>query len=74
MKITKLHILLFIVEINFNSCEKPKTNPFATFTMNPLYGTTDSIFTFDASACLNKEDSNLDLQIRWRWEDNIIWV
>jgi len=49
------------------------TPPIAAFTVNPLTGTTATIFAFDANASLDDEEESNDLQIRWDWEDDNIW-
>ena len=36
-------------------------------------GTIDTIFTFDASACSDNEDSVDDLQVTWDWEGDGSW-
>lgn len=42
----------------------------ALFTISPSYGTTDSIFVFDASEVRDLEDAEEDLQVRWDWESD----
>ncbi|MFC2118092.1 FISUMP domain-containing protein, partial [Bacteroidota bacterium] len=43
------------------------------FTISPEYGNTDTIFTFDASGCIDKEDATSQLQVHWDWENDGIW-
>jgi uncharacterized protein (TIGR02145 family) len=49
------------------------TAPTASFTVNPAYGTTGTVFNFDASASSDNEDALADLQVRWDWENDGAW-
>lgn len=50
------------------------TAPTATFTVTPTSGYTSTVFSFDASACSDPEDTNpAVLQVRWDWENNGIY-
>jgi uncharacterized protein (TIGR02145 family) len=47
--------------------------PLAKFSINPGSGTTETIFSFDASACSDEEDKSSLLQVRWDWENDGKW-
>ncbi len=49
------------------------TSPIASFSVTPDSGTTETVFTFDASMCYDKEDPVAALQIRWDWENDNNW-
>ena len=50
----------------------PNQPPVADFTIYPASGTTETRFTFDASACRDDEDSPALLEVRWDWDnDNV---
>ena len=44
--------------------------PTASFTVNPAYGTVNTIFNFDASGSSDNEDETSDLQVRWDWNND----
>lgn len=46
------------------------TNPIASFTIDPISGTTETIFTFDASGSSDNEDATSALQVRWDWDND----
>jgi len=74
MKQIKLHQLLLLLGILiFATCQKPNTPPTADFTISPVEGNTDSVFTFDASLCSDKQDDQSTLQVHWDWENNGNW-
>jgi uncharacterized protein (TIGR02145 family) len=59
-----------------NSCtekEPENTAPIAVFTAGSNTGTIETLFTFDASACSDLEDSTENLMVRWDWENNGSW-
>jgi len=47
--------------------------PTAIFTVDPLLGTTETKFSFDASGCTDPEDSAATLRVRWDWEKDGIY-
>ena len=49
------------------------TAPIASITINPLYGSTETVFTFDASNSSDHEDSASDLLVRWDWDNDGSW-
>ncbi|HPN44067.1 MAG TPA: fibrobacter succinogenes major paralogous domain-containing protein [bacterium] len=49
------------------------TPPTASFTVEPTFGTTQTVFNFDATGCSDLEDPTSALQVRWDWEDNGAW-
>lgn len=53
--------------------EEPNTPPVASFTATPESGDADTIFTFDASGCTDKEDTVEELQVRWDFETDGTW-
>ena len=53
--------------------EEPNSPPLADFTISPEHGNTDTVFTFDASGCSDKEDASAQLQVRWDWESDGTW-
>lgn len=46
------------------------TKPAASFTASPATGTTETVFSFNASGSTDKEDPTSALQVRWDWEDD----
>lgn len=53
--------------------EAENTPPVAKFTVGSNTGTIETLFTFDASASYDLEDSSSQLMIRWDWEDDGKW-
>ncbi|MBN1561625.1 hypothetical protein JW998_15345 [candidate division KSB1 bacterium] len=53
--------------------QKSNTSPVASFTVTPTSGGTDTWFSFDASACSDKEDAASALQVRWDWQNDGTW-
>ncbi|HBY18399.1 MAG TPA: hypothetical protein DEH00_04420, partial [Candidatus Marinimicrobia bacterium] len=49
------------------------TPPTAVLTGSPNYGTTETVFTFDASGSSDLEDNLQDLLVRWDWENDGTW-
>jgi uncharacterized protein (TIGR02145 family) len=49
------------------------TAPTASFTVNPITGTIETTFTFDASGCTDIEDEITELQVIWDWENDGTW-
>jgi len=49
------------------------TSPTPSFIVSPDTGTTATVFTFDASASTDAEDSSANLQVRWDWENDGVW-
>ncbi len=49
------------------------TPPIATFTVTPSYGTTSTLFTFDASGVSDAEDATPLLEVRWDFDGNGTW-
>ncbi|MFZ1946062.1 MAG: PKD domain-containing protein [bacterium] len=47
--------------------------PVASFEVAPLVGDADTEFSFDASACSDFDDSAAVLEVRWNWENDLIW-
>lgn len=47
--------------------------PMASFTIEPLYGNVNTIFTFDASGSSDIEDEFGNLLYIWDWNDDGIW-
>ena len=55
--------------------DEPEQNkpPTAVFTIDPTSGTTLTIFEFDASGCIDPEETTSVLKVRWDWENNGNW-
>jgi hypothetical protein len=70
--VTAATIICFAV---LAGCQEDDQNtpPGADFTVTPGSGTPGTIFTFDASACLDLEDLSSTLQVRWDWENDGIF-
>ncbi|MCK4444680.1 MAG: right-handed parallel beta-helix repeat-containing protein [Thermoplasmata archaeon] len=51
----------------------PNNPPTAAFTVTPTVGSTDTLFTFDASSSHDPEDAIEDLEIRWDWNNDGTW-
>ncbi len=49
------------------------TNPTARFSVTPTGGTVETLFSFDASASSDAEDSTANLVVRWDWENDGTW-
>ena len=64
---------LCLVMITLCKKEEPNSPPLADFTISPEHGNTDTVFTFDASGCSDKEDASAQLQVRWDWESDGTW-
>lgn len=47
--------------------------PIASFTIIPGTGSVDTVFTVDASASYDLEDSISELEVRWDMEDDGVW-
>lgn len=47
--------------------------PTASFSFYPDQGSTFSYFYFNASSCIDNEDSLSVLEVRWDWESDEIW-
>jgi len=47
--------------------------PQAVFSVEPASGTTETIFTVDASGCSDQEDPASALNVRWDWENDGVW-
>ena len=73
MKYFKLLSLIILGILILTTCKKPNTPPNADFTINPLEGNTDSVFTFDASLCSDDKDDQSTLQVHWDWENDGTW-
>ncbi len=71
--ILALTIGIFNVSCKKNPTVSKNTAPIASFTVSPASGTTAKIFNFDASGSSDNEDENLDLQVRWDWENDGEW-
>ncbi|MFA5815028.1 MAG: PKD domain-containing protein [Bacteroidales bacterium] len=48
----------------------PNTPPDADFTITPDSGTIETEITFDASICVDAEDSLDQLEVRWDWDND----
>ncbi|MDZ7722211.1 MAG: FISUMP domain-containing protein [candidate division KSB1 bacterium] len=56
-----------------NGSVQPSNTPNASFSISHSFGTTETIFTFDASGCTDAGDAVSALQVRWDWENDGIW-
>jgi len=67
--------LLIMVNLLFEACKKDDDNfaPTASFTVTPNSGTTETLFSFDASASTDPEDSASQLQFRWDFDGDGGW-
>jgi len=65
--------LLSIIILSVWSCEPENSSPTASFTITPSTGTIETIFTFDANGCRDKEDENSGLLVRWDWQNDGDW-
>jgi hypothetical protein len=45
----------------------PNTPPTAVFTVTPMTGDTNTVYSFDASSCSDAEDLAQALEVRWDW-------
>jgi len=70
-----IFVLISFICLTYISCQKedPNTSPIAKFTVDPIYGDTETIFTFDASNCSDLEDDESVLMVRWDWNNDSIW-
>jgi formylglycine-generating enzyme required for sulfatase activity len=53
--------------------EAPNQAPTARFSVNSLTGDTATVFSFNASASSDNEDTATALQVRWDWENDGTW-
>lgn len=64
-----------------SSCGDDKKNPAtptndpptACFLSDPSTGTTETVFSFDPSCSVDREDSTGALMVRWDWEGDTNW-
>ncbi len=77
-----LFLLSALLVVIFLSCNKDdeddpnenkNTPPIASFTVNPETGTTETEFSFNASASFDEEDNPTELKVRWDWSDDGVW-
>jgi hypothetical protein len=47
--------------------------PMACFAVTPPVGTTETLFSLDASCAADRQDSSDALMVRWDWEDDSTW-
>ncbi len=47
--------------------------PVATFTVNPVIGDENTLFTFNASDCSDAQDTVTQLEVRWDFDNNGSW-
>lgn len=80
----KIYIILAAIIITLSACEKPNNPdpdpnptsdsiPEAIFVVDPLSGTIETEFSFDASASTDNETPLSDLQVRWDFENDDEW-
>jgi len=60
----------FSVPFHVGTCNSA---PIAAFTVYPSGGFTNTLFTFDASACSDAESAASALHVRWDWENDGIY-
>jgi len=68
-----LFTLLLILSCDKKSTSPENTAPTATYIVNPDNGSTDTVFTFDASSSVDEEDDAEELLVRWDWENDGTW-
>jgi hypothetical protein len=51
----------------------PNSPPNASFIVTPSIGDTSTLFEFDASGSNDTEDSSINLEVRWDWENDGTW-
>ncbi len=85
MKFRKFALLLTMsLAIVISSCKKDEDNddtnnpdpnnpPTASFTISPVMGSTNTQFTFDASASSDDNDAITDLEFRWDYNGDGTW-
>lgn len=69
-------VLLFAVLVagcGEDNTQTSGSSPTASFALTPPTGTTETIFKVDANASSDKEDRQVDLQVRWDWENDGKW-
>ena len=74
------HYLIVIIFLLLISCENKittpsnsNTPPTASISIAPETGTFETVFTIDASGCLDSEDPVDSLKVRWDWENDGTW-
>lgn len=60
-------------EVSLSVNVEPNQSPQALFTIQPLEGDTETIFSFDPSQSLDKEDPSYRLRARWDFENDGIF-
>lgn len=73
MKKIKLLFVIIACAVFLMTCEKSNTPPSVSFSITPENGDTDTIFTFDASNCVDTKDETSQLKVRWDFETDGIW-
>jgi len=78
LSFAKIIMTALFVMLLFNvSCVDPveveNTTPNASFTVDPIVGNTETIFTFDANESVDYDDDLDVLEIRWDWNDDGDW-
>ena len=71
----RLIISIFVGVILFAGCKKdePNTTPLASFLVNYLSGTPDTLFIFDASSSSERESPDDKLFVRWDLDQDDQW-
>ncbi|MBC7251926.1 MAG: hypothetical protein H5T62_16810, partial [Anaerolineae bacterium] len=50
-----------------------ETPPIASLTADPISGTIDTVFNFDASASTDTQTPPAQLEVRWDWDGDWVW-
>ena len=68
-------ILFLTTVVVLSACQKVAVNepPVAEFTISPSRGDTETVFTFDASATRDAEDTESMLKLRWDYDNDGIF-
>jgi Tol biopolymer transport system component len=74
-----LPILFFVSFLSACQNDKPSPTtpdidpPIACFAITPAAGTTETLFSFDASCSSDRQDPAGDLVVRWDWDHDLAW-
>ncbi len=67
-------LIIILVLISAACSTKPRNRvPTAAFTITPAAGTTDTLYTFDATPSSDPDEEGEYLQVRWDWDGDGIW-
>ena len=67
------HPFLRNIILHYTGEKETNSRPIAFFSISPKTGPTSTIFSVDAKACFDLQDSVDDLLVRWDWKNDGTW-